>query len=634
LTRTGRNDALGAAIVLAAALAVVLLQPLDAPWWYHADADATYVANSYELGAGHYTWYLDHPGMPLQDLMAVTFDARYVGFKIRGGAGSRTDFLNSRLLHLDDSRLYFRGFAALFYLAGALIAFWVVRGLLRSSVWGVAAGLLWLGAPGLLEQSIQYRADPPLAALFLLVGFLIARAAERRDALLYVTAAVILGFAITVKIHAVAAVVPFAIAVAFRPPRRPERDAARRRAQALLARFRGPLIVLAALTLALVAAVNGTRLPRTTGPWQYPDGLQTAGEIRRLVIGIAVALGGYTLLALIASRISPRIIGRVFDPFVAVLLWATLAGIALPATLSVRDGFSMLLSIANGLTGHGVNSSSNVTPFAHAWDNLAHWPLQQFVVLFALAVVAAAVAIRRRDLTPTLWAAGAIVAAVFAAARFGTQHYWAPAYVLSIPPALWLCRRGGMIGTVGAVALLAYVLVPAGAHVRTGAHRAERQAQGEVVWDAAAARLLKPGQIALGQPYVAPVADIPYVDLVRLWVEVPPPRSYRFVSAREPGLAVAAAQHAKLAYFFGARALAVRGRTRLELFPGHEYVVEPVPSARRPDIGFGVLRLVHGEGVDEPYGHPNAKYDRAAHLYREGGHTFDFWGNEVASAHG
>jgi hypothetical protein len=70
----------GFGLVLATALAVVLVQPLSTPWWYHADADATYVANSYELGAGHYTWYLDHPGMPMQDLMAVAFNARYLAY--------------------------------------------------------------------------------------------------------------------------------------------------------------------------------------------------------------------------------------------------------------------------------------------------------------------------------------------------------------------------------------------------------------------------------------------------------------------------------------------------------------------------------------------------------------------------
>jgi uncharacterized membrane protein YcfT len=97
--------------------------------------------------------------------------------------------VNERLVHLDDSRPYFRAFAAIFYILGKAIAFWVVCSMLRSTLWGVAAGLLWL--------------------------------ARGRDPLLYVFAAVALGFTITVKIHAVALVVPLAIAIAFRPPARP-----------------------------------------------------------------------------------------------------------------------------------------------------------------------------------------------------------------------------------------------------------------------------------------------------------------------------------------------------------------------------------------------------------------------------
>jgi dolichyl-phosphate-mannose-protein mannosyltransferase len=621
----------GFALVLAAVVAVIVLQPLGAPWWYYADADATYVANSYELGAGHYTWYLDHPGMPLQDLMAVTFDARYLVYKLHGGSATRAEYLNDRLVHLDDSRVYFRAFAAIFYVLGAAIAFWVMRSMLRSTVWGVAAGLLWLGAPGLLEQSIQYRADPLLTALVLLVGYLIVRAAERRDLLTYVGAAFALGFTLTVKIHAVAVVVPLALAIAFRPPGASDWASAGRCARAVVSRFRYALAVLGVGWLVLVVAFNSLRLPATTGPWRYPDGLRTAVEIKRLVLEIVVFLVAYTAVALVARRSRSRVVRRLFDPFVAVVLWSILMGIALPATLSVRDGFAMLVSIANGLTGRGVNSSANVTPFAHAWANLLHWPLQQFLVVFTIAVVAAAVAARRRELGPVLWVAGAAVAALFAAARFGTWHYWAPAYVLSVPAALWLFRRLGPAGAISAAALLAYVVVSAAAHVRTGAHRAHGQAQGAVVWNATADHLLKPGEVALGPPYVAPVDDIPYIDLVRLWVEVPPPRTYRFVPAREQGLQIAAAQRSKVAYYFGPLALGLHRVQKIELVPGHKYVVEPVFAAR-PNSGFGVVRLLRGDGVDRPYAHPLARYDPWTGFYKQGNQYFDLYGNETTES--
>ena len=573
------------------ALAIILMQPLGAPWWYHADADGTYVANSYELAAGHHTWYLDHPGMPLQDLMAITFEARYVGQKLFGSATPKDQYLNQQVLNLDDSRPYFRSFAAVFYLLGALIAFWVVRATLKSTLWGIGAGLLWIGAPGLVEMSIQYRADVPLCALVLLVGFLIVRAAERRDAWLYVLATFALGFTITVKIHAAALVAPLALAVAVRPPLGPWRDALVIRTRNVAVRLRIPLALAASAWIVLIVIFNRSRLPSPFGDWRYPNGTHTNADIRRLVLEILVVLIGYTALALVARRIRSRIVRRLFDPFVAVLLWSLVVGVVLPGTLVIEDGLAMLVSIHDGLTGGGVNTSVYVTPFAHAWNNLVHWPLQQFLVLFGLAAVAVVVGVRRGELGPALWFTAAAAAALFAAARLGTRHYWAPAYVLSVPPALWLCRQLRLVGAVGAAGLVLYVFVP-GARRRARRSRPSPPADAwaSPVWNATADRLLKPAEIALAPPYVAPVEDVPYLDLVGLWVESPPQRTYRFVSAREQGLQVASVQRAKVAYYFGPLALGINRAETIELVPGHSYAVEPLLAERRPDVGLGVLR--------------------------------------------
>jgi hypothetical protein len=618
----------GLATVTVVALSVILVQPLGAPWWYHADADATYVANSYEMGAGHHTWYLDHPGMPLQDLMAVVFGARYAVYKLGGGSDTREQFLDARLLHLDDSRVYFRTAAGLFYLLGALIAFAVVRSFLRSTLWGTAAGLLWIGAPGLLEQSIQYRPDPLLAALVLLVGFLIVRAAERRDALVFLAAAFALGFTITVKIHAAALAVPLAIAVIARRPSSGWWTQGRDWIGGVVSRFRYVIACTAALWLLLVIVFNSSTLPTTTGAWLYPDGTKTHGEIGRLVLEVVLFFGGYTAAAWFARRQGGRFLRRCFDPFFAAVLWSLLLGIVLPGTLVVRDGLAMGVSVRNGLTGTGVNSSQTVTPFAHSWGNLAHWPLAQFVVLFAIAGIASLIGLWRRQIGPVLWFTGAAVAAFFAAARFGTRHYWAPAFVLSVPPALWLGKQLRAVGLAAGAALLLYVLVPAAQNVRSGEHREAAQIAGSVEWNAAAKQLLGPHEVALGAPYVAPVPDIPFLDLVRLWVEVPPQRTYRFVSGRDQGLLIAAAQRTKVAYYFGGLAYPVTHAETLELIPGRKYVVKPVLAYRRP--GFGVLRLIHGDGVDRPYDHPLARFDPKTGRYREGSHYYDLFGNEVS----
>ena len=69
---------------LAAVLTLVVVgsQPVRAPWWLYGDADATYTASSIDLAAGEHTFYLDHPGMPLQDLMAMTVETRYLAHKL------------------------------------------------------------------------------------------------------------------------------------------------------------------------------------------------------------------------------------------------------------------------------------------------------------------------------------------------------------------------------------------------------------------------------------------------------------------------------------------------------------------------------------------------------------------------
>ena len=59
-------------IVFVAMLIVVGSQPIRSPWWTYADADASYTATGIDLFAGEHSFFLDHPGMPIQDLMAMT----------------------------------------------------------------------------------------------------------------------------------------------------------------------------------------------------------------------------------------------------------------------------------------------------------------------------------------------------------------------------------------------------------------------------------------------------------------------------------------------------------------------------------------------------------------------------------
>src|SRR5438552_3024484 len=249
------------AVVLVAAIVVLGSQPVRSEWWTYADADAIYVSNSADLMAGEHTFYLDHPGMPLEDLMAMTFETRYVLQNVFHGGTSPHAYAAKQMLDLDQSRVYWRGFAILFYCLGAAIAFFVCSRLLGHWGFGLAGGLLWIGAPGLVTMSIQYRPDVLLAALTLLVGFLIVRAADRRDEWLYVVAAFALGFTITVKLHAAGLLVPFALALLLRPPEPGWPGRLSLRVRAFLARFRVPLALGAAVWIAFAVTFNAPRYP-------------------------------------------------------------------------------------------------------------------------------------------------------------------------------------------------------------------------------------------------------------------------------------------------------------------------------------------------------------------------------------
>ena len=83
--------------------------------------------------------------------------------------------------------------------------------------WGLASGLLWAAAPGLMAMSIQLRPDVALAVLTLVFGFTVARAVERRSPEWYAAAAATIGFAAMVKLHALALLPALAVAALWRP---------------------------------------------------------------------------------------------------------------------------------------------------------------------------------------------------------------------------------------------------------------------------------------------------------------------------------------------------------------------------------------------------------------------------------
>jgi hypothetical protein len=608
---------IAAAAAAVMTLVVVGSQPVRGPWWLYADADATYTASSIDLAAGEHTFYLDHPGMPLQDLMAMTVETRYLAHKLVHEHATPHAYAAQRLLNLRDSTPWWRGYAVLFYLLGSAAAFLVAARLFGSPLWGVAGSLLWLGAPGLAEMSIQYRPDVPLAALALVVGYLIVRGARDRDPLLFIGAAALLGFAVTVKIHAAALAVPLVLALVWRWPGDAVRPALAR-TRPWLRRRRIPLALLGAMWIAFAVTFNRTRLP---APLTHQQAWTTIDLALALVLYLALVLG-------LGHSPWRRLARGPLSPAAAALVFALALGVALPATLFLNDAPEMLVKIVTGLTGGGINE--NVAPFSIPWRALVHGRLLYATVLLAVGAAASVVGLVRRDLEPLLWFSGSLVAGLMAAARVGSVHYFAPAYVLSIPAALWLARRlPGRAAAAAAAAVVAVGLLPALGRLYDPSDAAARQQSQWTTMAGLGQRLLQPDDVAVTD-IDAPGAQLRYFGAVQNFVPWAPALRYRFVQDYSRLLPVVQSQGSRIAYYIGRLPLQLGGEQTLQLDLG-TYTLRPLPSTFDQSVGIGAARFVHGQGVDRPIGHAEAAYDPETGYFRDAAGYWDLDGRAIVA---
>jgi hypothetical protein len=481
------RTALAAAAVAAAALVIVAAQPYESPWWTYADADATYVASGLNLLAGERTQYLDHPGLPLQELLEASFA---VGWMADGS--SRREFARDVLLDLDAARGLFRGLGAAFYVAGAVLTVLACASLFGGALWGLAGGLLWLGGPGLAAMSIQYRPDVLLAGLCVLVLWLILRAAASPSAERYALAAAALGLAATVKIHAAGLLPALILAVLWRRPR----DAFE---------WWPPLWALGAWAAAVVL-LNANNVPFTPTAEQLAAGAALAAAfvftvlVRRTLPAAAATLGGLAI------------------------------GVALPVSLNLRDGLQALVVMARGLVGGGVNTG--VEPFTgtldDAWNRVPHFAF----LVFALAAAAAVAGVLRREPAPGIVFAAAAALAAMALARFADTHYFAPAYAVSILGALWLARSlpvgGAALALVFAFAISGFALSARG----DPAH--DRDAFRERAAPELNAALARAGndEVVLTPSYW-PAADTRFYEVVAQYTALAPDYPYRTLPASD-----------------------------------------------------------------------------------------------------
>ncbi len=561
---------------LAVTAIVVAAQPIGAPWWFYGDADGTYTASALNIAAGRHTNLLAHPGMPTQELLAATYGLQAAYHRVANGTNVR-QFADAHLLNLDATRPVFRTWAILLFFVGAIASFFVGLRLFGHWVWASACGLLWLAAPDHQADSIQSRPDVLLCIFCLLVAFLLTRAWQRRDALAFLAAAVVLGLALTEKIHAIGLLPPLVLAVAVGHPEGGWVGELKARLGAALRRSRVLFALLALVWIALAAISNRTRLP-----------FIPSSDERNLLLEVVGVIGGYALLSWLAPKLDRRL-ERLLDPFYALVAIGLALGVAIPVTFLLDDGLNMLVTMRDGLLGRGVNAGLQAFPVT--WSQFTTSPLKQAAVVFAIAAIAAVVGAFRRNPLPAIWFSGALALAVLAAARLSTTRYYAPAYVLAVPAAVWLFRRlGPRIGGVLVALLVAYVLIPQFQYLPAALDQAAHDERVSAEYQRLAVRVLhRPREIILTSDY-APVGDVRYLGEVEHFVSYTPAYPYRFLADVE--LRDIAAKGLVPRYYAGPEAVGVTRPGTLRLGGAACWRVVPRPELATPD--FGVIEL-HGQ---------------------------------------
>jgi len=612
--------ALAAALVaLAAVIAVVAFQPIGAPWWINASPDASYTASGIDMMAGQHTLLLDQPGMPLQDLMAMTTETRYIAHKLTSEHETQVTYASQRLLHLDDSRIFFRGYAVLFFLFATTLAFSLLWRLLGSPWWGTAGTLLFVSTPGLPAMSIQYGPDVLLAGLVLVVGYLIVRAAERRDAWLYALATLLLGLTTTVKVAAAGLVLPLALALLTRPPGSGWGNAFIESGRRWLRRYRVPLLAFFAVWLVFCATFDRSRVPLDLN--------------RSQTLAVSVVAGvplAYAAMVAILFRARPlrRIARGPLGPLGPVLAAAFAAGLLLPGTFAINDLPEMLVRMGRSLRHGGVD---RLAPgVAGSWSELGHTPVLQALILLAVAGVASGIGLVVREAGPSLWFGGSAATFLMATSHVGPASNFAPAFVLSIPPALWLARRMPRPAPpIAALALVALAFIPALRDLPKPRDAARLQERRWAAIDAIGAKVItKPGIVALSDDS-APIPDVRWHDYVQQVVSWTPAYPYRFLPDSQLALDTAGREHLLPAYYIGSLPV---GLTKTETVPLQfgSYTLQPVPSDTFPGLEVGTARLLAGPGIDRPYNHPDARYDSRTGYYRDSsGHYWDLYGDAI-----
>jgi hypothetical protein len=545
---------LAAALPVVAVTAVVLaVQPLRSPWWSGYDYDTVYGASALALLRGERSAFYDHPGVPLQETLA---GALTVTSLVSAPDEDRAGRADAFLADLDRLRPYLRTLAAAFLVLSALIAFAAVAWVFRSAAAGAFAGLCLLAAPDVIAWAAVLKPDPLLAALSVATVALLVEGARRRSASLYVGAAATIGFAISVKVHALGLLAPLAAAVVFWPPRTVAPRDVIAEALAAVRRQRRVLTVIAAVGLVLAVLLNALAA--------LPDARSLAE------LGVAVVLA--TGLALVLQRATRRTSARRYVDLAIMLGAAGLAGAIVPNLLYANMPGPMLRWLAVTLSGRGVETTvgSTVAP----WDVLQPWG-----GLAALAAVGLVIALRAGDRTTLLWAFAAAAMGGLALLRYGSVHYYTPAIALLAPLALPALAALARWPLVLAVALFVVFFPAYRAGIDEARDRGQIARETERVNEWVEPRLQN-GEVALT---FLESNDSRYFNLVRFYDGTDREPVYRFLPATSDGVAYAASHNLHVRYVIAAApsnpssvvaSLGLGGRGHRTGAPGFVYEVD------------------------------------------------------------
>lgn len=412
--------------ILAVGAALLAFQPVRGPWWTGVDNSSYYVGSSLTVFGGGVPTFTDHPGLPLQELLAATFAARWLA---HGAPGSRERQADRWFGDLEGTRPYFRSWSVVLYLVGALLVGLLAGRALGSPLAAFFGGALFLGAPGLIPLAVYFPPDALLATLSMVAVFLARRGWVERDPWLYAGAATVVGYAVTLKVHAAALAVPVLFAAALRPPGAAAMRGLGTRARSFVARRRRAVTAVLVAYVALIVLLNAGSA--------VPDG--SAVATLALLLGTVAAVAAAAAAVLVLARRRPALAA-----FPLLLGAAFIVGVVLP---NLFYAGSLPAAVDGAWTTASTPGRVRVEPFEGAL-----LPPRPWLPLVAVAAFGLARSVREREWSETVWAVGAVSMGAFAAARLGLLHYWAAAIVLLIPLVLrGLIVRGRFMWPVAVV---------------------------------------------------------------------------------------------------------------------------------------------------------------------------------------